>query len=146
PAPIAGLDRLFDQVAMLSAHSAKKETAVLGPFRLKEHKSGAYILLERNPMYWKHPLPYLDSIRLDIQQNREMELLRFERGELHLINTIDPEQYERLAAKSPRSVVDSGSGTDVEFVWFNQAPSSPIPAYKRAWFESAAFRRAVSQA
>jgi len=32
PAPIAGLERLFDQVAILSAHSPKKEMAVLGPF------------------------------------------------------------------------------------------------------------------
>ena len=32
PAPVAGLERLFDQVAILSAHSPKKEMAVLGPF------------------------------------------------------------------------------------------------------------------
>ncbi len=32
PAPIAGLERLFDQVAILSARSLKKEMAVLGPF------------------------------------------------------------------------------------------------------------------
>ena len=32
PAPVAGLDRQFDQVAILSAHSSNKERAVLGPF------------------------------------------------------------------------------------------------------------------
>jgi peptide/nickel transport system substrate-binding protein len=36
PAPIAGLDRLFDQVAIMSAHSPKKEAAVLGPFMVAE--------------------------------------------------------------------------------------------------------------
>ena len=34
PAPVAGLDRLFDQVAILSSRSPKKEAAVLGPFML----------------------------------------------------------------------------------------------------------------
>src|SRR5580700_3471104 len=32
PAPIVGLDRLFDQVAMMSALSPQKEMAVLGPY------------------------------------------------------------------------------------------------------------------
>ncbi|MCU1337835.1 MAG: extracellular solute-binding protein family 5, partial [Bryobacterales bacterium] len=108
PAPVAGLDRLFDQVAIMSARSPKKELAVLGPFRVKEYKSGSYVLLERNPNYWKrdskgHSLPYLDSIRLDIEQNREVELLRFERGEIQLINTLAAEHFDRLAAQSPQS-------------------------------------------
>ncbi|MBZ5707552.1 MAG: hypothetical protein LAN63_19590, partial [Acidobacteriia bacterium] len=32
PAPIAGLDKLFDQVAIMSAKSPQKEMAVLGPY------------------------------------------------------------------------------------------------------------------
>src|ERR1039458_2217315 len=36
PAPIAGMERLFDQVAIMSAHSPKKEMAVLGPFMVCE--------------------------------------------------------------------------------------------------------------
>ena len=84
PAPIAGLDRLFDQVAILSAHSPKKEMAVLGPFFVSDYKPGSYVLLARNPNYWKrdaqgHALPYLDSVRLDIQRNRDIELVRFRR-------------------------------------------------------------------
>ncbi|HLW75523.1 MAG TPA: ABC transporter substrate-binding protein [Bryobacteraceae bacterium] len=150
PAPVAGLDRALDQVAVVSAHSSNRDAAVLGPFRVKEYKTGAYVLLERNPNYWKRdsagrPLPYLDSIRLDIQQNREIELLRFERGEIQMINTLEPEHFERLAARNPREVFDSGPGMDSEFFWFNQAPASPIPAYKKAWFQSAAFRKAISE-
>src|SRR5579863_10166573 len=40
PAPVAGLDRLFDQVGILSARSSKKEMAVLGPFMVAEYKAG----------------------------------------------------------------------------------------------------------
>ncbi len=53
PAPVAGLDRQFDQVAILSAHSAKKEMAVLGPFMVADYKPGSTVLLKRNPNYWK---------------------------------------------------------------------------------------------
>src|SRR5262249_48047818 len=45
PEPVAGLARLFDQVAILSKHSPLKERAVLGPFRIAEHKPGQYLLL-----------------------------------------------------------------------------------------------------
>jgi len=31
-------------------------------------------------------------------------------------------------------------------MWFNQAPAAPIPDYKKAWFGSQDFRRAVSEA
>lgn len=151
PGPVAALAAQFDQVAILSSSSAKKEAAVLGPFALDTYKPGAYVLLRRNPNYWKRDadgrrLPYLDSIRLDIQQNRELELLHFRRGELDIVNKLDPEMYDRLASEAPRSVMDAGPSLDWEVVFFNQAAASPLPDYKRRWFRSEEFRRAVSEA
>jgi len=153
PAPIAGLDRLFDQVAIMSAHSPnpKKEAAGLGPFMVAEYKAGSSVLLRRNPNYWKKDsqgrrLPYLDSIRLDIQSNRDVEMLRFKRGELDLINVIDSDYFDRLAATSPGLAHDAGASLDSDFMWFNQVATAPIPEYKRAWFHSANFRLAISQA
>lgn len=151
PAPLAGIERLFDQVALMSAHSPKKEAAVLGPFVVAEYKAGSSLLLRRNPNYWKKDpqgrrLPYLDSIRLDIQSNRDVEMLRFKRGELDLINTIDTDFFDRLAASSPQMAHDAGASLDYDFMWFNQVASAPIPEYKRAWFRSTNFRRAISQA
>ena len=151
PAPIAGLDRLFDQVAIMSAHSPKKEMAVLGPFYVSDYKSGSYVLLHRNPNYWKHDaqghaLPYLDSVRLDIQRNRDIELVRFRRGELQLINRLDAEQFERLRHDDPAATRNAGTGLDAEELWFNQSPSAPLPEYKKAWFRTTEFRKAVSLA
>jgi peptide/nickel transport system substrate-binding protein len=151
PAPVAGLDRLFDQVAILSERSSKKEMAVLGPFMVADHKPGASVLLKRNPNYWKtdeqgRKLPYLDSIRLDIQPNRDVEMLRFKRGEIDLINVLDADYFDKLAATSPQLVHDAGPSLDSEQLWFNQVAKSPIPAYKRNWFRSATFRRAISEA
>src|SRR5262249_53315127 len=67
PAPVANLVNLFDTVAIVSSRSPQKEMAVLGPFYVAEHKPGSYLLLKRNPYYWKkdasgHQLPYLDAV------------------------------------------------------------------------------------
>ena len=48
-APIAELDRLFDQVAIMSAHSPKKEGAVLGPFMVAEYEAGSSVRLDSPP-------------------------------------------------------------------------------------------------
>jgi peptide/nickel transport system substrate-binding protein len=151
PGPVAALAAQFDQVAILPAHSPQVESVVLGAFVVGEYKPGAYVLLKRNPNYWKRDsngrrLPYLDSIRLDIQQNRELELLRFRRGELDIVNKLDPEMYDRLSSEMPHAVIDSGPSLDWEVAFFNQVANSPLPDYKRLWFRSSAFRRAVSQA
>jgi len=151
PAPVAGLERLFDQVAVLSAHSPKKEMAVLGPFYVADYTAGSYVLLHRNPNYWKKdkegkPLPYLDSVRLDIQRNRDIELLRFRRGEIHLINALDAEYFERLQKETPAAVHDAGTGLDSEQMWFNQVPTAPLPEHKKNWYRGTEFRKAISMA
>jgi len=151
PAPIAGLDRLFDQVAIMSSKSPQKEMAVLGPYMVAENKAGAYLILRRNPNYWKHdpggrPLPYIDSVRLDIQQNRDMEMLRLVRGEIDFINSLDAEHFDKLVSDNPAMAHDAGPSMDAEFLWFNQVATAPMPAYKKAWFTSTNFRRAISEA
>src|SRR5204862_8118804 len=107
--PVAGLELLFDQLAISSSRAGTSRNAVLGPFMLAEHKGGQYVLLRRNPYYWKtdssgKKLPYLDSVRIDIQANRETELLRYRRGELHLSDNLDPEAYQRLNKEAPATV------------------------------------------
>lgn len=151
PASVAGLDRQFDQVAIVSAHSPKKEMAVLGPFMVADYKPGSTVLLKRNPNYWKRDgqgrqLPYLDAIELDIQPNRDVELLRFKRGEIDLINSLDSEYFDKLAATSPQLVHDAGPSLDSEQMWFNEVARAPIPGYKKDWFRSTAFRVAISEA
>jgi len=150
-APVANLVNLFDTVPIVSSASPMKEMAALGPFYIAEHKSGSHILLKRNPYYWKkdssgRQLPYLDSIRLDIEQNREIEALRFKRGEIHLINIVSPAIYDKFSTQDRSLVQDAGPSADTEQLWFNQVASAPIPAYKLAWFTSTNFRRAISEA
>ena len=145
PGPIAGLEMLFDGLAI------SRDRVVLGPFVVADYKSGQYVLLRRNPNYWKTDsagkrLPYLDSVRLDIQSNRETELRHFRQGELHFVEKLEPEMFERLRKQDSKAAVDAGPSLDHEFLWFNQAPEAPIPVHKRRWFQSKNFRRAISAA
>ena len=149
PAPVAGLEKLFDQVAIMSASSPKKEMAVLGPFYVAEYKPGAYVALHRNPNYWKHDdagraLPYLDAVKLEIQSNRDIEMLKFSRNEIHLINAMDADYFDRLAHSAPDKVRDAGPSLDSEMMWFNQASEASVASYKVEWFRSRNFRQAVS--
>lgn len=141
PAPVAQIERLFDQVAIVSSRASKRPAPGLGAFVLAERKPGVSIELKRNPSYWKRPLPQFDAIRLDIEQNRDLELLRFRRGEIQLIDKLTPDLYERLASEAPGTAIDAGPTLDSEFLWFNLSKRSPKP-----WFQSLAFRQAVSEA
>ena len=127
PEPVAGVARLFDQVAIVSKSSPLKERAVLGPFRIAEHKPGAYLLLARNPNYWKteggRRLPYLDGVRLEILQNRELELMRFRQGQIHFISALDPDLFEQIAAQDRTRARDVGPSLEGEMMWFNMNPS-----------------------
>ena len=149
--PVASLPRLFDQVAILSSRSPDKEKSVLGPFRVAERVSGSHLVLVRNPNYWKrdaqgHSLPYLDSLRIQIQPNRDLEALALTRGEIDLIAPLDPVLFEKLQKQDGLTARDAGPSFDSEFVWFNQTGSQALPDYKREWFRSKAFRNAVSLA
>src|SRR5258708_2745457 len=152
PAPNSALALQFDELAIEPREPQKQgqgSRAVAGAFAVAEYKPAIYILLRRNPDYWNHeaagsPFPYLDTIRLDIQQNRDLEALRFRRGEIDLIEKLDPELYERIAAEAPKNVVDTGPALDAIVMWFNQNAAAPIAANRKTWFASGAFRRAVS--
>jgi peptide/nickel transport system substrate-binding protein len=75
-----------------------------------------------------------------------VEVLRFKRSEIDLINSLDSEYFDKLAATSPQIVHDAGPSLDSEFMWFNEVAKAPVPDYKKNWFRSANFRRAISGA
>jgi len=149
-APKPGLDRLFDSLGIAPPNPGKLPASA-GPFFVAEYRAGEYVRLARNPNYWKkdqagHALPYLASVRIDIQQNRDIELARFLRGETQVITKLDPQSFDRVAKEKPGAARSLGASLDPEFLWFNQAPAPTVPEWKRKWFTSAAFRHAVSRA
>ena len=151
-APPAGWERLFADLAMLPARAAVGGEAPpgLGPFVLTSRQPGSGLVFTRNPHYWRagpggRALPYADRVELAVQANREIEMLRFERGEFDLINKLDPDSFRRLVASRPAAARNLGPSLDPEILWFNQTGRA-APAYKSEWFGSRQFRQAVSLA
>jgi peptide/nickel transport system substrate-binding protein len=136
------------------------EVAGMGPFRLKEYQRGVKVVLERNPYYWKKDqagqvLPYLDTITFLIIKDRNAEALRFQAGELDLLNILSPENYALLRRSQSQGqyvVQDLGPGLRIDYLWFNlntgadRASKVRIDPEKQAIFEKPEFRHAVSLA
>ena len=175
-APYAVADRLFDGFAVLPEHvlgpayeagtlaeqwspaTPPHEIVGLGAFRLREVVPGERVVLERNPHYWRTDdagvqLPYLDELVYLIVPDAETAALRFEAGELDVIDRLSPETFDALAA-SPRAdtaeLLDLGPGLDFTFLFFNLNDLGPDAPERlqvaQSWFRQVEFRRAVSTA
>lgn len=176
PQPYAAAERIFDSVSMLPRHllqgayeSGKisqawnpatnpAEIAGLGPFRLKQYAPGQQIVLERNPHYWKadskkNRLPYLDEVIFVIVPTQDAEVIRFQSGEIDILDNISAEDYqllEKSQAERGYHLYDLGSGFEYDFLFFNlnDLSSKQLPeiSRKQEWFRRDEFRQAVSAA
>ncbi|HKW87304.1 MAG TPA: ABC transporter substrate-binding protein [Candidatus Acidoferrales bacterium] len=174
--PYAPAERIFDSLAMLPRHLLVKayhdgtiaqawtlntppgQIAGLGPFRLKEHVPGQSITLERNPYYWKQDsadnrLPYFDEVHFLIVPSEDAEIIRFESGDLDLLNSFSAANYSVLARQQAARgyrLYDLGPGLVYNFLFFNlndlRAGAPPQLAEEQAWFRDVRFRQAVSAA
>ena len=150
PERVVAIGKVFDEIAIEPANHPSEGRVTSGSFTIAEYKRGEFLRLQRNPNYWRHDgagkaLPYLSSVRLDILANREQDELRFVRGQYGVMDSIPPENYALLAKKAPDAAHDMGPSLNTEQMWFNQAPNSPLPAWEKTWFQSRAFRMAVSE-
>ena len=151
PNRVIGIGKIFDEIAIEPAGRPSEGRVTAGPFVIAEYQRSQYVRLRRNPYYSERDstgaaLPYATGIRLDILENREEEIRLFLRGESDLIEKLPPDYYELLKRRAPETVRDLGPSLNTEQMWFNQSPASPLPPWERAWFQSRAFRVAVSQA
>src|SRR5215472_7460163 len=176
PQPYAAAERMFDSVRILPRHLLERaydegtiskawspvtnpaEIAGLGPFRLKQYIPGQQIVLERNPFYWKvdlqkHRLPYLDEITFLIVPTEEAEVIRFQSGDVDLLEKISGQNYAALEAGQRArgyTLHDFGAGFEYDFLFFNlndlSAKQLPEIKRKQEWFRRDEFRQAVSLA
>jgi peptide/nickel transport system substrate-binding protein len=174
--PYAAAERLFDSIAILPRHLLKKlydekklaeawtlntppkQIAGLGPFRVKQYIPGQRIVLEPNPYYWKinekgNRLPYLHEIVSLFVGNPDVEAMRFEAGEIDVVNRLSSANFSALA-KYQRArdfrLYDLGPGLEYDFLFFNlndlSSHDTPSITGKQSWFRQLAFRRAISAA
>ncbi|MEJ0091296.1 MAG: ABC transporter substrate-binding protein [Limisphaerales bacterium] len=132
-----------------------------GPYRLKECKPAQYTRLERNPYYFAvdkkgQRLPYFDTVVFTVVPNMNAISLRFLSGESDAHDRVYPHEYEHFkdeAKKGKFTVLEPGTGLEMNFFWFNQNTNfnaktgKPIVApAKLKWFRDVKFRQACSYA
>jgi len=125
-----------------------EKVVVMGPFVIGKYYHGDMIVLEKNPYYWRFDssgfrLPYLDRIFLTISTNMQQVLIRFEAGELDVINPT-ADQFPRILSMAEEKGWKAVAGQPrplVEFLMFNFNAPDPV---KREWFRSEHFRKAIA--
>lgn len=137
-----------------------------GPFRIKEYLSSQKVVLERNPTYWKkdqdgNPLPYLDQVVVLIVPNLDVQLLKFQAGEIDGLGNefgssgFRGQDYPVLKPKEKEgnfTIYNGGPAFGTNFIAFNQNPGknkngkSYVDPKKLRWFTDPQFRQAVAHA
>ena len=149
-----GWSELFDQVAILSRNSPRKLAAVLWSLlrgRLASRVSKCCWPVIRtigNSRFHRQAssLPGPDSFA-DPAEPRYGTGAFPPRANSDLINSLDPELFEQLAHQTPGSVSDAGPLAGVaDRCGSIKCLQPPYLPYKKAWFASQEFRRAISEA
>ncbi len=146
PSRIGSPDWAFDEIAIEPGGRGEDERLTAGPFFVVRYVQGQFVELARNPHFWRSGYPRAATIHLDILANREEEMMRLLRGQYQFVDPIPPGDVNAVSRRAPGLVRDLGPSLEFEEIWFNESPKSPIPAYKRAWFQDRAFRVAISEA
>ncbi|TSA81782.1 ABC transporter substrate-binding protein [Deinococcus detaillensis] len=97
-----------------------------GPFVLSEWKRGSYMVLKRNPYYWKmgedkKSLPYLDTLRFEIIPDDNTRILKMQAGELQGAEFIPLSRVAELKA-DPKINMALFPSTQVSSVFMNNRP------------------------
>ncbi|CAM4119528.1 ABC transporter substrate-binding protein [Deinococcus marmoris] len=97
-----------------------------GPFVLSEWKRGSYMVMKRNPYYWKKgddgkALPYLDSVRFEIIPDDNTRILKLQAGELQIAEFIPLSRVAELKADSRLNMTLFPS-TKVSSILMNNRP------------------------
>ena len=116
----------FDKLATFAALSPVKKDVVesnpdgwtldpktyisTGPFKLKEWKSGSYLLLEKNENYWNKDAVKLDGIKCLLMQDQNAAFSAYEAGDALMIKDIPTQEITTLQ-KRPDYHIDPQLGT-----------------------------------
>jgi len=123
-----------------------------GPYRLVEYAPAEKLVYERNPHYWKKDtdgerLPYIDKIFTIIVPNSDIEIAKFQAGEIDSLG-VRPKDYaylKPLENQGDFTIYDLGPAFGSTFLMFNQDIYAQDPV-KRVWFSDKNFRQAVAYA
>lgn len=129
-----------------------------GPYKLKQYLPSQRIIFEKNPYYWQedeegNPQPYVQELIWQIIESTDNQLLQFRSGGLDTIG-ISPDEFALMKREEERgnfTIHNGGPALGTTFMSFNLNKASRngkplVDPVKSKWFNSIAFRQAVSYA
>lgn len=154
------LEADFNRGLLREAYSltAEPQTVVTaGAFAAQSASPGQQVTLKRNPHYWKkdaagNPLPYLGQLVIEMIGDHNNAITRLRQGSVDMLDRVRASDYVALRSPSESArTFDLGPGLNTDHLWFNlneagAGGKSKLNPAKRAWFNDARFRRAVSLA
>jgi peptide/nickel transport system substrate-binding protein len=110
PAELRGADKKAEREAWIRNHAFHTKPIGTGPFRVVEWKKGDYILIERNPDYWRPGLPYVDRMVFKIIPDAATRAAAMEKGEVDVqgLGAIPYVEVGRLAKLPHLAVTTKG--------------------------------------
>jgi len=73
----------------------------MGPFRMTAFKVDDVVAFEKNPYYWNAENVQLDGVNAYLSEDPVAILAAYEAGTVHLIQGVDPAEYDRINATYP---------------------------------------------
>ncbi|MEL6382065.1 MAG: ABC transporter substrate-binding protein [Cyanobacteria bacterium J06626_18] len=129
-----------------------------GPYRLKEYLPGQHVIFERNPYYWRrddqgNQQPYIQELEWRVINSSSERLSQFRAGELDVLGISSSEfaTMKQAEAEENFTIYNGGPALGTTFITFNLNQASRdgqplVDPIKSRWFNSVAFRKAVSHA
>jgi peptide/nickel transport system substrate-binding protein len=141
-------------------NTSPEDIVGLGPYRVVSFATDQRLILERNPYYWKvdtkgQRLPYIDRLIMLIVPDENARLLKFQNGEVDVLQKVRPEDVEllkRIETSGDLKVHELGASLNVTYLAFNQhtgrdkSGKAYVDPVKQAWFTNTKFRQAISTA
>jgi peptide/nickel transport system substrate-binding protein len=135
--------------------TAPSEIVGMGPFVLREYKTGERLVFDRNPNYWRtapdgQKLPYLDRLVLQFIPEQNAELLALQAGTTDLTQSeLRPDDYvpvRRAEQEGKLTLIEGGVGPDADAFWFCLDPAQKKGDRRQAFVQKREFRQALSHA
>ena len=156
PAVKKGKDYFY---TFLSTNTVPKTFVTSGAFKLKEYVPAQRVVFERNPNYYiintnNEKLPYLDRLVYYIVGDLNNEVLKFEGGELDVINLqgANVARFKEREAYSDFKIYNLGPSTGTMFLSMNlndrknKEGKYYVDPIKQKWFRDVNFRLACDYA
>lgn len=112
-----------------------------GPFKFVEFKNDQYVMLERNPEYWRmgadgKALPYLDKVEIRVMTEPSVQMTAIQVGDIHIASAIRDQDIPVLKKDSNVAILEA-AGPAHSSMWITTT---------RAPLDNKALRQAIAYA